>query len=185
MQFPKLKLSLVTTFQIIDNYHYITINGQRVGFFRYSPNTLEECNLGLQQTVHFLWCMLESFGIEVPQLSIRPNGLIEKAGGDGLILEVPASLDSKSVARFNAGLQGLFTACAFMFGSPPLTKFCSMPPFFIDVNKKIIENVPYTFAEKAKDRWSLAMKYLLFDLKVMQVRCLERYISLSSKAPDD
>jgi hypothetical protein len=185
LPFPKLKLSLVTTFQIIHNYHYMMINGHRVGFFRYSPNSLDECNLGLQQTAHLVWCLLESFGIAVPDLCIKPNGVIERRGGECLLLEVPASLDSKSVAHFNAALQGLFTVCASMFASRPLVGFCSMPPFFIDVEKRIIECVPYTFADKTRDTWSDAMKYLLFDLKVMQVRCLERYVSLCSKAPDE
>jgi hypothetical protein len=79
------------------------INGHRVEVFRYIPNSVDKCNLRLQQTAHLAWCVLESFGIAVPDFCISPNGVI-------------------------------------------------------DLDKRIIECVPYTFADKSRNRWSDIMK---------------------------
>jgi hypothetical protein len=68
-------------------------------------------------------------------------------GGERL-LKVLAHLDSKSVALFNAALQRLFAICALVLASRPVMGFCSMPPFFIDLNKMVIKCAVYSFADK-------------------------------------
>jgi hypothetical protein len=59
-------------------------------------------------------------------------------------------LDSKSVTLLNAALQGLFIICALVLASRPFIGFCSMPPFFLDVDETIIECAAYSFADKAE-----------------------------------
>jgi hypothetical protein len=104
----------------------------------------------LQQTTQFAWHVLESFGIAVSGLCIRPKRVIERSGGERLVFKILARLDSKSVTLLNAALQRLFIICALVLARRQFIKFCSMPPFFIDVDETIIECAPYSFADKAE-----------------------------------
>jgi hypothetical protein len=93
--------------------------------------------------------MLESFGIAVSGLCIRPKRVFERSDGECLLFKVLAHLDSKSVTFLKAAPQGLFTICALLLASPPLVGYCSMHPFLIDVDETIIECAMYSFADKA------------------------------------
>jgi hypothetical protein len=93
----------------------------------------------LQQTTQLVWYVLESFGIAVSGLCIKPKSVVERSGGECLLFKPLARLDSKSVTLLNAVLQGLFTICTLVLASRPLVGFCSMPLFFIDVDETIIE----------------------------------------------
>jgi hypothetical protein len=93
--------------------------------------------------------VLESFGIAVSGLYISLKRVVERSGGECLLFNVLARLDSKSVTLLNAALQGLFTICALVLASRPLVGFCSIPPFFINVDGTIIECEAYSFADKA------------------------------------
>jgi hypothetical protein len=103
----------------------------------------------LQRTTQLVWHVLESFGIAVSGLCIRPKRIVERSGGECPLFKVLARLDSKSVTLLNAALQGLFTTYALVLASRPLVGFCSVPPFFIDVGETIIECAAYSFADKA------------------------------------
>jgi hypothetical protein len=92
----------------------------------------------LQQTTQLVWNVLESFGIAVSGLCIRPKRVVERSVGECLLFKVLARLDSKSVTLLNAALQGLFTICTLVLASRQLVGFCSTPPFFIDVDETII-----------------------------------------------
>jgi hypothetical protein len=93
--------------------------------------------------------VLDSFGIAVSGLCIRPKRAAERSGGECLLFKVLARLDSKSVTLLNAALQGLLTICTLVLESRPLVGFCSMPPFFINVDEAIIECAAYRFADKS------------------------------------
>jgi hypothetical protein len=73
----------------------------------------------LQRTTQLVWHVLESFGIAVSGLCIRPKRVVERSGGECLLFKVLARLDSKSVTLLNAALQGLFTICALVLASRP------------------------------------------------------------------
>jgi hypothetical protein len=103
----------------------------------------------LQQTTQLVWHVLESFGIAVSGLRIRHQRVVERSGGECLLFKVLARLDSKSVTLLNATRQGLLTICALVLASRPLVGFCSVLPFFIDVDETIIECAAYSFADKA------------------------------------
>jgi hypothetical protein len=94
--------------------------------------------------------VLESFGIAVSGLCIRPKRVVERSGGERLVFKILARLDSKSVTLLNAALQGLFAICALMLTSRQSIGFCSGPPFFRDVDETIIECAAYSFADKAE-----------------------------------
>jgi hypothetical protein len=104
----------------------------------------------LQQITQLVWYVLESFGIAVSGLCIRPKMVVERSGGECLLSKVLARLDSKSITLLNLALQGLFAICALMLASRPFIGFCSMPPFFIDVDETIIECAASSFADKAE-----------------------------------
>jgi hypothetical protein len=178
--FPSIKITQLAAFHIGTRRHYITINDSRLGFYGFSPCSIDENNVTLLFLSHFVWSFVQSFSITIPGLSISPRGVMTEAQLGTFELQIPNELTASKLEKFNSALYILFKLCAKVFAADVVISHCTMPPFFINAEGKMIESIPYSLVAKAPDRFSLAMKYLLFDLKVMQTRCLDRFIQLLS-----
>lgn len=171
---PRIKLCLFHTFHIGCSGHYATINNARVGFFRYHKNSLYECNAGLQMLIHLVWTMCRSFDIH-SKIKVFPTGEVERQG-KRCKLEISMTMDQKAVNAFNFGLTGLFQICSELFIDPNAMSFCSMPPKLIDIEHGMIEKIPFAFSVKNTEPWSLAMRNLMFNLKIQQGRMKDRFV---------
>ena len=170
-----LSLSMSSAFHIAVDRHYITINDARIGFYKYSKNSNEENNIGLHFLMRLLWCFIVTFNIEPDGFSLTPDGVFKTNDNNILLLQIPKT--SAETNYFNQAIDFLFKLSQKLFTSENLIKVCSVAPFEINSEKKIIENTSYKYSPKSLESWSTAMKYLLFDLKYLQTRACSAFLS--------
>ena len=173
VKIPRVKLVMPSVFHIGFDHLYGTLNGSRIGFFRGGGlNERVECNAALKMVAHLVWSTAHSFDVECETL-VLPNGVI-RYKGQQLKLKIPKLIDSHAVKQVDLATEGLFHACRAIFAAPGLVEFCSMAPFLIDTDRKMIEQVGYEFDTKNLEKWSIALKHLLFNFKVIQNRGFDR-----------
>lgn len=175
-----LTLIIATTFVIGTDRHYITINNMRIGFYLYSRNTVEENNIGLSFVSHLLYYLLYAYHISFEHFVIYPSGMIRKTEDNSqYYLKIPTKRHLSDIKKFNVALNMLFTAAYHLFSSNSVQSNCGAPPFEININQRTIEHASYVFDDSVKslEKWSLAMKYLLFNLKLVQIRSSTEFLS--------
>ena len=173
VEIPRIKVVLPVVFHIGFDHLYGTVNGSRIGFFRGGGlNPRCECNAGLKMVAHLAWATMKAFDVESDTV-VLPTGMIEY-NGQMCKLKIPKTMDQKAVKKVDMATVGLFRACKHIFAARKLVEFCSMAPFLIDTEKKQIEQVDYEFDTKKLEQWSIALKHLLFNFKLIHNRGLDR-----------
>lgn len=176
-----LSLTLISSFWISTNRHYITINNSRIGFYGFQTNSIEENNVGLQFVSHLVWALSKTFCIRFRNFEIQPSGVFRTQRDNFFYLRIPDTNQKKDISNFNYALDMLFYIAAALFASPEISECCGIPPFEIDVDNHMIATTPYRYGDSAQsiENWSIAMRLLLFNLKLLQVRSSSLFLSNS------
>lgn len=162
-----------TTFVIGSNGHYGTINELRLGNMTPTPVPLEEINSGLM-----ILCQLLNYYITITralQITIRLCPEITFTLNDTeYVLSAFDLKHKKTTKRFNDAMNMIFTLFSYIFayfeaGQP-------RPPFMIKPKLKQIGGEPYEYEIKHPEKWTLAMKYLLADIKSAQIQGLRLFV---------
>lgn len=172
-----LSLTLISSFWISTDKHYITINNTRIGFYGFQTNSIKENNVGLQFVSHLVWALSKTFCIRFKNFEILPSGVFRTQKNILLYLKIPES--TQKISDFNLALDMLFYTAATFFASPEISECCGIPPFEIDVDNHMIATTSYKYGETAQsiEDWSTAMRLLLFNLKLLQVRSSSMFLS--------
>lgn len=174
-------LTLVSSFWISTDKHYITINNVRIGFYGFRTNTIEENNIGLKFLSHLMWALSKTFGITFRNFEILPFGAIRTQKNTLIYLKIPEPNQTNEINSFNLALDVLFYSASALFTSQDVGEFCGTPPFEIDVENHLIASISYKYGESAKsiEDWSIAMRLLLFNLKLLQIRSSSQFLTNS------
>lgn len=171
---PRMKLGIVAAFRLWYHRQSGTINGIRAR--QASGESVRECNVALQMIVHMVWAMHRSFGV-APLFDIFPVGEIA-IEGKRFAIQLTEGFDRRSVAVFNKALDAFFQTCGALFTSEDVMKYCGTPPGLIDAERKMIGSFSYRFDVNRLGLWSMALRSLLFDLKIIQARSFDRFLEL-------
>lgn len=174
---PVCPLISFYTFYISSDHHYGTINQNRIGFFKYNPNTLTENNTALFFLCHLIYYFKCKFRIPQIYVSLNPVSVIvnpnknpDNINFSSYILEFPTKRNR--VNEFNESLYFLFQAYSLICQASTKLRKIGEPPFQIDFNQKKIEKYSFILNWKNVEEWSKAMKLFLINLKMIQYRTL-------------
>lgn len=160
------------TFFISTNRFYGTINGLRIGFYKYDENTVHENNLAFCQICHLISLFKNAFQIPQIHIFIRCAGIQLDGEKQPNLLEVPSKKKAALLGRFNTALEKLFTAYTLIEAATPQVENFSYETYKIDLNQKTISNTKFVLDWKHLEEWSVAMKFLLINLKILQCRSI-------------
>lgn len=165
---PGFTMLLYSSFYITTDNLYIVLNKSRIGFYNYSKNTIVENNAGLGFLIHFIWAFMTKFNIKTEEFSIQPNGNIFV---NNKILEFRIPSDKNpNFSVFNHSLICIFKASNLIFKSDMVKNYGINVPFAIDIKNNKIAGIPFKLtSEKFDEKWSLAMKFLLMNFKIIQI----------------
>lgn len=157
-------------FHISYNGHYATINDNRIGFYKYNPNTISENNVALFFILQLIEQLKNAFTIKNINISYTPNPSIS-IGNNKLqeLVITDKKKKSHSNEEFNIALNSLYEAFVLINNNSKL-QGSLIPPYDIDLSKHTVGNVSYVFKWTSIEIWSLAMRYLLYNLKNLQFR---------------
>ncbi|EAY03201.1 hypothetical protein TVAG_049850 [Trichomonas vaginalis G3] len=158
-----------TTFVISSNGHYGTINELRLGTQTPTPVPLEEINSGLMLLCQILNYYLSITKAYIFEIHLGPE-MTFKIHDHEYTLTAFDLKHKKSVKRFNEAMDIIMSVFSHVFvffdsGQP-------RPPFLIKPKDKTIGGESYEYELKHPEKWTLAMKYLLANLKSAQVQGL-------------
>jgi hypothetical protein len=114
--------------------------------------------------------------MDITGWKIHPVGIIEDDQGVVHHLAIRKHFKEKRLRREGLAIDALFRLCAAVLANRVLSNFCGVPPCLIDLDKGTIDGYPYCFSADMIDSWSLAMKLLLLDLKLIQCRTFQRSV---------
>ncbi|OHT15272.1 hypothetical protein TRFO_42607 [Tritrichomonas foetus] len=160
-------------FKIGFDNHYGTINDVRIGFFKYSPNSVIENNAAFFFICHLIYHFRNAFNIPQIRVKLYPRPAI--AIGDQskfLNVEFPEKKKKSAINEFNQALTMIFQAFSLINEITSGFKQYSMPPFLVDNESKTIGDIPYLYRSRNVEEWSIAMRFLLVDLKMIQYRSI-------------
>lgn len=164
---------LPSVFQITSQNHYGVINGVRIGFYEYNPNSFMENNLALFFLGQLLIHLNTIFNI-VPKHLITIKENCCKISGYSLILN---SFLPRDVILLNQSMDYFMEDIDQLFCSEECLSVATTPPFLVDFSSHTIGDSYYRFDRGCPLKWSNAMKKLLYDLKLIEFGALKSYIN--------
>lgn len=170
---PKSFCPLLSCFVFKIGYygHYATINDLRVGFYKYDPNTITETNFGLYFITHLLYTLKTAFNANGIRILLSPFPSISINNEEFQKLVIPEKKKHANYDEINYAMQSLFVAFNIINESSyPHRKIAT--PYEVDTELRTIGSVNYDFNWKTVEDWSLAMRFLLHNLKMVQFRAI-------------
>lgn len=159
------------TFTISHSRHYATINNLRVGFYKYDPNSILETNLGLYFITHLLYILKTAFNANGIRILLSPNPAISINNAEFQRLVIPEKKKHTNYDEINNAIHSLIIAFDIINeASFPQRKIAT--PYEVDAELRTIGSVSYDFNWKTVEDWTLAMRFLLHNLKMIQFRAL-------------
>ena len=165
---PGSTMMLSYLFFISTDNLYIMINNSRIGFYKYSKNSVAENNIGLGFLIHLIWTFLIKFNIKTNGFIIQPNGNIIINNKKTIEFRIPTDRNP-NFNVFNESLRYIFRASYLIFNSDIVLKHGITVPFIIEVENNQIDRIPFKLtSEEHDEKWSLAMKFLLMNFKIIE-----------------
>ena len=167
------------TFSISFYQHYGVINNIRLGFPEHNCISAMEVNAGLIHVCQMLKYLAKKIELDVDNIIISTKIIIKVTNEvKGKETEKELSLDAKDMTTkkglklFNETFEHLMHLFTLLFsyfdrGQPK-------SPFIINEKNKTIGGISYEADSKHPEYWILAMKYLLTDLKTVQLQALRK-----------
>ena len=157
---------LFKTYSISYDKFYGTINDQRVGFSAQDIISIDEVGRGLnfmgqlvynfsrimQITNHKVFSQFKFY----PFLAFKFNDVF-----------VPISMKDRKEKIIQLFLSRFFELCNLLFEKIRTFIGDISPPYVINLELNTIGNINYLYDKNSPNLWSQAMKYLLFDLKLL------------------
>ena len=181
-QIQQNSLMCFTTFQIGFYQQYGTINGCPIGSFAYKPNSLVYTNAGLTILAHLVKHIIDCIILPDCNIEFTPEPHIMTRSGD-FVLQIPEKTkNSKAVSLFNQANDSLFSLCHDIFAIGEVIGYDTYAPMFsIDTYEKKIDHVSYVYKPNDMEEWSLAIKFLLMNLKSEQLRSLRHCLGYKNR----
>ena len=167
-------LSVCFTFQISTFQHYGSINSCRIGDESPSSVPPQEIYSGLFFLCHLMSVLSKYINIKMNEIQLVPIFLIQSAKNKQIVVKTELK-NAKDESNFQEVIFSIFQQSNAIFESPALSKISF--PYKIDVKNKTISSISYNYSKKTKAVWTLAMKYLLCNFKIIQTYAFHKFIS--------